>query len=134
MFRRLSTMSKPIVSITNNAWNKIISIAKSQNAAGFLFFADSGGCNGFNYKLDLLTNTKYNNLINKNSKVQLTVYEKNDIKLIIEPISEMYLLGTKIDYIFENFEKGIYENKFIYIPDKNLASSCGCGVSFNPKN
>ena len=25
------------------------------------------------------------------------------------------------------------ENKFIFTPDKNLATSCGCGVSFSPR-
>ena len=53
---------------------------------------------------------------------------------MIEPKSEFLLFGTTIDYIFENHEKGIFESKFVYIPDKNLASLCGCGVSFNPKS
>tara|TARA_B110000858_G_C17770387_1_gene459303 strand:- start:1045 stop:1449 length:405 start_codon:yes stop_codon:yes gene_type:complete len=134
MFRRFSTINKPIVSITTNAWNKIISIAKSQNADGFLFFAESGGCNGFNYKLDLLSNSKLNNIFILNQHIPPTIFEKENVKLVIDPVSEMILLGTKIDYIVENYSKGYYENKFIFIPDKNLVSSCGCGISFNPKN
>ena len=43
------------------------------------------------------------------------------------------LLGTKIDYIKEDFSKGQYENKFVYEVDKELMTSCGCGVSFSPK-
>ena len=39
-----------------------------------------------------------------------------------------------IDYIFEDYDKGIFENKFIFETDKNVASSCGCGISFTPKN
>ena len=46
----------------------------------------------------------------------------------------MFLIGTKIDYINENYSKNIFESKFIFTPDKNFATSCGCGVSFNPKN
>ena len=53
--------------------------------------------------------------------------------IYIEPISEMYLIGTTIDYIEEDVNKGIFENKFVYKIDKNIASSCGCGISFTPK-
>ena len=34
----------------------------------------------------------------------------------------------------EDFNKGIFESKFIYNIDKEKASSCGCGVSFMPRN
>ena len=46
----------------------------------------------------------------------------------------MYLIGTTIDYINEDFSKGVFENKFVYKIDRELASSCGCGVSFMPRN
>ena len=46
----------------------------------------------------------------------------------------MYLLGSTIDYINEDFSKKIYESKFIYEIDKNLMTTCGCGTSFSPKN
>ena len=134
MFRRFSTTNNPVISITNNAWNKIISIAKSQKAIGFLFFADSGGCNGFNYKLDLLSKNDLDEIFILNQRMPPTIFEKENIKLVVDPLSEMILLGTKIDYIVENYSKGVYENKFIFMPDKNLVSSCGCGISFNPKN
>ena len=46
-------------------------------------------------------------------------------------LSEMLLLGTTIDYINEDYQKQLYESKFVFIPDKKVASTCGCGVSFN---
>ena len=46
----------------------------------------------------------------------------------------MYLLGTTIDYISEDYSKGQYESKFVFNVDKKFASSCGCGISFSPKN
>ena len=49
-------------------------------------------------------------------------------------MSEMALLGTTIDYISEDYNQGVFENKFIFTPDKDYASSCGCGISFTPKN
>ena len=51
----------------------------------------------------------------------------------MDPLAELYLLGTTIDYVKEDYSKNIIESKFVYILDKNMANSCGCGVSFNPK-
>ena len=123
---------KQLINITKNAWNKINKIVESQNAIGFLFTAESGGCNGFNYKLELIDDDKYKHL-QKNNKLPLNVLENNNSKVVLEPLSEMFLMGTKIDYVRENFSEGIFENKFIFLADKNIASSCGCGVSFSPK-
>ena len=53
--------------------------------------------------------------------------------MYIDPMSEMFLLGTTIDYIEEDYQKGIYESKFVYKADKDIATNCGCGVSFSPK-
>ena len=43
------------------------------------------------------------------------MYYKKNVEIIIEPISEMFLLGTTIDYIeqdYENiFEKNLYLNQ-----------------------
>ena len=44
---------KPIIIITENAWNKIININKKVIVNnGFLFSAKTGGCNGFNYNFN----------------------------------------------------------------------------------
>ena len=45
----------------------------------------------------------------------------------------MYLLGTTIDYINEDYKNGIYESKFKFDIDKDLMTTCGCGISFSPK-
>ena len=49
-------------------------------------------------------------------------------------MSEMFLLGTTIDYVTEDYTQGNFENKFIFKVNPKLASSCGCGISFSPKN
>ena len=140
MIKRLfsSKYNKFPITITNNAWNKITEIInKKNNTYCFLFSAISGGCNGFNYDLQLLNKDKYQQFYNtytNKGKIKPTIIEKNNVKVLIDPMSEMFLLGTTIDYIFEDYDKGIFENKFIFETDKNLASSCGCGISFTPKN
>ena len=124
-------MSKNIISVTANAWKKMGSIIqKSNNKNGFIFRVTSGGCNGFNFNLRLIKDKEKEEII----KMKHSILTNNDVQLYIEPLSEIYLIGTTIDYINEDFSKGIFENKFIYNIDKKLASSCGCGVSFMPRN
>ena len=129
--RLFSNKSYPIT-ITNNACTKLEQIFNANKNKGFMFSAEGGGCNGFNYKLNSIEDKTYNKLIE--SKLPPTILTNNNISVIIDPMSEMYLIGTKIDYIFEDFNKGIFENKFVFTPDKEIASSCGCGVSFAPRN
>lgn len=121
---------KPIINVTKTAWKKISSICKKSNNNNFLFSATSGGCNGFNFNLNLLHDNEYKKFI----KNKPSIISNENTNIYIEPMSEMYLIGTTIDYIEEDVNKGIFENKFIYKIDKNIASSCGCGISFMPKN
>ena len=123
---------QPIINITENAWNKMININKKLVINnGFLFSAKTGGCNGFNYNLNILKNEEFIEI--HKGKIKPNFVEKYNIKVYVDPLSEFYLLGTKIDYIQENIEKNIFENKFTFTPDKAKASTCGCGVSFSPK-
>ena len=121
---------KQIINITNNAWKKINAIALKSNNNKLLFSVNSGGCNGFNFNLKLLENNEYNDL----KKLKPNILSNNNVNIYIDPVSEMYLVGTEIDYVSEDFNKGIFENKFVFNIDKKLASSCGCGVSFMPRN
>lgn len=130
MFKQLTKTS--IITITDSAWNKMSTIVKTKQSQGFIFSAVSGGCNGLNYKLGLFKDDNELNEISK-GKLKPSKIEKNNIPVYIDPLSEMFLIGTEIDYILEDFDKGIFENKFVFTPDKNIATSCGCGVSFSPK-
>tara|TARA_B100001029_G_C14736213_1_gene273012 strand:- start:63 stop:437 length:375 start_codon:yes stop_codon:yes gene_type:complete len=120
---------KSIINITNNAWTKMSLICKKSKNNNFLFSVTSGGCNGFNFNFNLLKEEDYYNIIKKKS----SVISNNKINVYIEPISEMYLIGTTIDYIEEDISNGVFESKFVYKIDRTIASSCGCGVSFMPK-
>jgi len=119
------------IQVTKNAWNRMNNILKlSNNKYGFLYSLSSGGCNGFNFELNLLEKTNYDKIIQNK---YLTILKNDNTKLYIDPIGEMYLLGTKIDYISEDYKKNIFENKFIFEVDKNIMSTCGCGTSFSFK-
>ena len=132
MIRRFfSTLNKSPVIVTENAWLRMAGIIKSQNAFCFYLDVKSGGCSGFSYDMKLMNFAKYCDFIERLRYHNLI--ENGDAKIFIEPTAEMFLLGTTIDYESEDFEKGRFENKFTFTPDKDFATSCGCGVSFNPK-
>ena len=123
------------IQITKNAWTKIREILHvTKNKYGMIYSASSGGCNGFNFELDLLTEDLHKQINENRFLTILTDPDEKDKKVYIDPISEMYLHGTTIDYMKEDYSKKIYENKFIYEVDKDLMTSCGCGISFSPKN
>ena len=122
-------MSLPI-KITQTAWKKLFDISSKSNNNRFLFSATSGGCNGFNFNLNLIAGDE-TVIMWKKRKAN---YISNDkITVYIDPLSELYLLGTTIDYINQDYKKNIFESKFIFDIDKELASTCGCGISFTPK-
>ena len=127
MIRFFSSFSKPIISITDSAWIQISTILTKTQSPAFLFSAQGGGCNGFNYDFKVISELEYQNWKKPKIKVNCVNYE--DSIIIIDPMSEILLMGTTIDYV-----SNLYENKFIFTPDKNLATSCGCGVSFSPRN
>ena len=133
MFTRAFSMIKknaPLI-ITTPAWNKMTDILSQNKKHAFLFSAKGGGCNGFNYILESISSNNYD-------KVMMTsptpiIHINNNTKLVIEPLSEMLLLGTTIDYIEEDYSNDVFESKFTYTPQKDKATSCGCGISFSPK-
>ena len=123
-------MNKNIITATKNAFKKMNSIMiKSNNNNGFLFGISSGGCNGFNFNLKLIENGELEKII----KQKPNIVNNDKVKIYIEPLSELYLVGTEIDFLEEDYSKGIFESKFVYNVDKKMASTCGCGISFTPK-
>ena len=51
------------IQVTKNAWNRMNNILKlSNNKYGFLYSLSSGGCNGFNFELNLLEKTNYDKI------------------------------------------------------------------------
>lgn len=132
MFKKFySTLKKTPIHITQSALTKMNTIYNNTNNKHFLFSAKNGGCNGFSYDFKLINNIEYNKLYE--SKLKPTIIKTQNIKVIIDPISEMFLLGTTIDYIEQDYKNNIFESKFIFKPDKDLINTCGCGISFTPK-
>jgi len=53
------------------------------------------------------------------------VFEDNEVKVIIDPKSLVYLDGTQVDFGKEGLNEGF---KF---KNPNVKDECGCGESFN---
>jgi len=117
-----------MITITKSAWKKLIHISSKLNNKSFLFSINSGGCNGFNFDLNKMKKEDFNRI----KTLKPNYLEEVGIKVYIDPIAEIYLLGTTIDYITQDYDKNIFESKFEFIIDKKLASTCGCGISFTP--
>ena len=72
-----------------------------------------GGCSGFQYVWDLKKNWP---------DVQWS--EPIDDVLVVDPLAELYILGSEIDYVTE------LGGSFLAVKNPTSTSSCGCGESF----
>jgi len=73
-----------------------------------------GGCSGFTYDLyfDQAQESDHH-------------FEANNVNLICDQMSLMYLMGTEIDYV-----EGLHGAGFKF-NNPNVKSTCGCGSSFS---
>ncbi len=74
------------------------------------------GCSGLNYSL------AFDNSFDENNDLK---YEQHGVVLVVDKKSEIYLIGTKID-----FYVGLDKRGFIF-NNPNATRSCGCGSSFS---
>ena len=75
----------------------------------------SGGCSGLSYDLN------FDNKTNDEDKL----YEHNNIKIIVDKKSLLYLLGTTLEY------SGGLNGKGFVFNNPNAQRTCGCGESFS---
>jgi iron-sulfur cluster insertion protein len=106
-----------LITITDNAAKKIKQLILQENNPEIKLrtFVSGGGCSGFLYGFTFEENPTADDLI----------ISKNDISLLIDPISYQYLIGSEIDYTEE-----LKGSQFV-INNPNAKSTCGCGSSFS---
>ena len=73
-----------------------------------------GGCAGFSYDLYFDTPTEVDQQ-----------FEVEGVKVVVDEMSLMYLVGTQIDYV-----EGLQGAGFKF-QNPNVKSTCGCGSSFS---
>jgi len=106
-----------MISITLLAAEKVKEIATAEGlmGQGLRLRVIGGGCAGFQY--DLYFEEAPTEMDER--------FQSNGIDLFVDPLSYQYLDGTEIDFI-----EGPHGSGFKF-GNPNVASTCGCGSSFN---
>ena len=78
-------------------------------------FVQGGGCHGFSYGFGF----------EKDIADDDTVIETNDVKLVVDSMSIMYLAEATIDFVRS------LEGERFTIDNPSSRTSCGCGSSFS---
>src|SRR5574339_204733 len=92
---------------------KLNQLAEKSNIRSFIFGVRGGGCSGFSYKFELISEELPDSRIFKFDKFQIIVDNK----------SYLFVNNTEIDWC-----EDIMGSKFIF-NNPNVVSSCGCGES-----
>src|SRR4051794_5794994 len=78
-------------------------------------FVQGGGCSGMQYGFEF----------DENEQDGDTCVENQGVKLLVDPMSIVYLTGAEIDY-----REGLDGAQFV-IRNPNAQTTCGCGSSFS---
>ena len=108
-----------MITVTPQAATKIKDIKTAQSApdeAGLRVRVVGGGCSGFQYQL-----------VFDSPQAGDQVFESDGVKVVVDPKSFLYLVGTEIDYVKEGL------NAFYKFRNPNVTGECGCGESFTVK-
>ena len=78
-------------------------------------YVTGGGCSGFQYGFT------FDEKVNDGD----TTIDKNDVTLVVDPMSLQYLVGGVVDYV-----DGLEGSRFL-VQNPNATTTCGYGASFS---
>lgn len=106
------------ITLTEKAEFRLRAFLQSSNAPspdkGIRVGVNDGGCNGYQYTLDIVQNANPNDLIEQQGK----------IRIYVDPNNTHLLNGVVIDFV-----EGLLESGFKF-SNPNATDTCGCGKSF----
>lgn len=108
------------ITLSNRAVKRIEEIRQSENRSKncrLRIGVVGGGCSGLSYKLEFDESEK-------NPEAKEQEIDVDDIKIVIDMRSFLYLAGTKLDYT-----DGL-EGKGFHFINPNASRTCSCGESF----
>lgn len=105
------------VTLTESAKQYLCKIARDNNRSHVWFGVDGGGCSGFTYSWDFVDSVE--------SGMEIDCGE--GVSLVVDSASEMFVLGSEIDYVQE------LGGSFLKVNNPLASASCGCGESFSVK-
>lgn len=107
----------PIISLTDAALKEVKRLINVQGIeeGGLRLGVKGGGCSGLSYTIN------FDDKIGQYDQV----YEIDDVKVIVDAKSAIYLQGTQLDY-----QKDLIGGNFKFL-NPNANKTCGCGESFS---
>jgi len=104
------------VTVTDRAARRIAEIAAGEPTTPLLRVSvEGGGCSGFQYRFDLVSDKADDDL----------VLQKSGATVLIDPISVQYMDGAEIDFVDDLIGAAFKINNPV------ATASCGCGTSFS---
>lgn len=112
----VTEMPDPLV-FTDNAVNKVRELIEEEGSPDLKLrvFVSGGGCSGFQYGFT------FEDTVNDDD----TQIVRDNVVLLIDPMSLQYLVGAEIDY-----QDSLQGSQFV-IRNPNATTTCGCGSSFS---
>ncbi len=106
-----------LVVVTDKALERIRAIQTQENKSqgeALRLAVIGGGCSGLSYKIEFSSPREKDNVL---------TYD--DVKIVIDPKSSIYLKGIVLD-----FQDGLNGKGFVF-ENPNAKNTCGCGESFS---
>jgi len=106
------------VAMSEAATKQVKQLKAQQNLPDTVFLrmgVRGGGCSGMSYVLEF----------DSEKGPHDKEFELDDVKVVVDKKSYLYLNGTTLDYVTQGLTGG-----FTFV-NPNAKSSCGCGTSFS---
>ena len=105
------------INFSDNAVKKVKELIEEEGTPDLKLrvFVSGGGCSGMQYGFT------FEESVNEDD----TKVEKDNVMLLIDPMSLQYLTGAEIDY-----QDNVQGSQFV-IKNPNASTTCGCGSSFS---
>ncbi|MFM1999365.1 MAG: hypothetical protein RL204_1312 [Bacteroidota bacterium] len=107
-----------MIKVNDSAKAQVIKLLAEENHPENAFVrvgVEGGGCSGLMYQLTFDHEMKEGD----------QVFEDNDVKVVVDKKSFLYLIGTELEYT------GGLNGKGFVFKNPNASRTCGCGESFS---
>ena len=104
------------ITLTTAAAERVKSFLEQRGkGVGLRLGVKTTGCSGMAYVMEYADQVEDDDV----------VFEDQDVRILVDPKSLVYLDGTELDYAKEGLNEGFQFN------NPNVKDECGCGESFN---
>lgn len=113
----MDTASGIDIRLSDRATTKAREIFAAHSEEGGILrvYVQGGGCSGFQYGFDL----------ERDAEADDYVVECGGVRLVVDPLSYPYIVGSEIDY-----REDLQGSRFV-VNNPNASTTCGCGSSFS---